>query len=118
LQDTETTYTKDETKWAAICHLSALAGYVIPFGHFAGPLIVYLAKRKTLPLVADQGKEALNFQISMTIYFVVAGLLTVVFIGGILAVALFVMHLVLIVLAAIRTSRGLPYRYPLTIRLL
>lgn len=118
MPDAETAYTRDETRWAAICHLSGLAGYVIPFGHLAGPLIIWLAKRKALSLVEHQGREALNFQISMTIYLMVAGLLTVVVVGGFLVGVLVIAHLLFMVLAAIRTSRGMPYRYPLTIRLL
>lgn len=118
MPDAANAYTKDETKWAAICHLSGLAGYAIPFGHIAGPLIIWLAKRKTLPMVENQGREALNFQISITIYLIVAGLLTVVVIGSFLVGLLVIVHLLFMVLAAIRTSRGMAYRYPLTIRLM
>ena len=52
---------KDERMWAMFCHLSS-------FAHIFGPLIIWLIKREEMPLVDDQGREALNFQISITIY--------------------------------------------------
>jgi len=49
------TTSKDERTWGMFCHLSALAGYLIPFGHLIGPLFVWLIKRDEFPVVADQG---------------------------------------------------------------
>ena len=54
-----------------LCHLSSLAGSVIPFGNIVGPLVVWLIKKDEYAFVDDQGKESLNFQISITIYTVV-----------------------------------------------
>jgi len=59
--------TKDDRTWAMLCHLSGLAGYVVPFGNIFGPLIIWLIKRDQSWFVDDQGKEALNFQISWAI---------------------------------------------------
>jgi hypothetical protein len=58
----------EERNWAMTCHLASFAGYVLPLGNIIGPLVAWLMKRDEFPLVDDQGKEALNFQISMTIY--------------------------------------------------
>src|ERR1700680_445708 len=67
--------------WAMLCHLSSISGFIgVPFGHIVGPLIVWLVKKDQFPLVDDQGKESLNFQISMTIYGIVAGVLCFVLI--------------------------------------
>ena len=49
--------TQEEKTWGMIAHLSALAGFVIPFGNLIGPLIVWLIKKDTMPFVDDQGKE-------------------------------------------------------------
>ena len=99
-----------------LCHLLALCGYIVPLGHIIGPLIVWLTKKQENPLVDDQGKESLNFQISMTIYAIVTGLLCFVFIGFLLLPALIIGDIVLVVIASIRASKGEQYRYPLCIR--
>jgi len=105
--------------WAMLAHLTALCGFIgIPFGHILGPLVVWLVKKDQYPLVDDQGKESLNFQISMTIYGIVAGILTLVFIGFVLLGALIIADIVLVILASIEANKGVAYRYPLTIRLI
>lgn len=101
------------------CHLSALAGFVIPgAGHILGPLIVWLIKRGDSPEIDAHGKEALNFQISMLIYYVVAGILCLVLIGFALLAILHVLNVVFVIIAALKTSEGQMYRYPLTLRLI
>jgi uncharacterized Tic20 family protein len=102
--------------WMMFCHLSALAGMVCPFGNILGPLAIWLAKRSDLPQVDVEGKEALNFQISMTIYMLVAGALTVLLIGLPLLVLIVLGDLVLTVVAALQAAKGITYRYPLTMR--
>ena len=102
--------------WEVLCHLSALAGYVIPFGNIIGPLVVWLIKRAEIPAVDAHGKEAINFQISVAIYAIVCGLLFLVAIGFFLLIALGIAVLVLTIIAAIKASSGELYRYPLTIR--
>jgi len=67
--------------WGMFCHLSTLCGYVMPFGNILGPLVVWLIKKDEYPLVDDQGKEALNFQISITIWTVIAAILCIIIIG-------------------------------------
>ncbi len=108
---------ESERNWAMLCHLSAFAGYLFPFGHIIGPLVVWLFKGESLALVSDQGREALNFQLSMTIYYVVAGVLILAVIGIPLLVALVLFHLVMIVVASVKAKGGERYRYPLTIRM-
>jgi len=107
---------KEARTWAMLCHLGALAGYIIPFGHIIAPLVIWLIKKDESPLVDDQGKESLNFQISLTIYAIVAGLLTLVVIGFILLIALGIFDLIFVIIAAIKANSGEKYRYPLCIR--
>ena len=105
--------------WCVACHLSALAGFVIPgAGHILGPLIVWLVKRGDSTEIDAHGKEALNFQISMLIYSIVAGVLCLVLIGFALLVVLHILNVVFVIIAALRTSEGQMYRYPLTLRLI
>jgi hypothetical protein len=68
--------------------------------------------------VNDQGKESLNFQISVTIYLLIAGILTVILIGFVLLVIVAVASVILVILASVSAYNGRAYRYPLTIRLI
>jgi uncharacterized Tic20 family protein len=105
--------------WCMACHLSALAGFVVPaFGHVVGPLIVWLIKRGESSEIDAHGKEALNFQISMLIYNLVAGVLCLLLIGFALLAILHILNVVFVILAAVKASEGQMYRYPLTIRLI
>jgi uncharacterized Tic20 family protein len=109
----------DIRTWCVACHLSALAGFVVPaFGHVLGPLIVWLIKRGDSPEIDAHGKEALNFQISMLIYNLVAGVLCLLLIGFALLAVLHILNVVFVILAAVKASEGQMYRYPLTIRLI
>jgi uncharacterized Tic20 family protein len=110
---------KDACLWGMLCHLTALSGLVgIPFGNILGPLIVWLMKKKESPFVDAQGKEALNFQITMMIYGLVSAVLCLVIIGFLLLFALLIMDLVCVIMASVKANNGMSYRYPLTIRFL
>ena len=114
----ETSTAGNVRTWCGICHLSALAGFVIPgAGHILGPLIVWLVKRGESAEIDAHGKEALNFQISMLIYNVVAGILCLIVIGFALLAILHVLNVVFVIIASLRASEGQIYRYPLTLRL-
>jgi hypothetical protein len=80
------------------------------------PLIVWLLKRGDSPEIDAHGKEALNFQISMLIYNVIAGVFCLVLIGFLLLPLLWVLNAVFVIIAAIKASDGELYRYPMTIR--
>ena len=115
----ETSQAGSVRTWCVACHLSALAGFVIPgLGHILGPLIVWLIKRGDAAEIDAHGKEALNFQISMLIYNLVAGLLCLVLIGFALLAVLHILNVVFVIIASLKASEGHMYRYPLTIRLL
>ena len=102
-----------------LCHASALLGLFFHFfGHLLGPLIIWLIKRDLSPEIDANGKESLNFQISMLIYDIIAGILCLVLIGIPILIALWIMNTVLVIIASVKTSNGEFYRYPLTIRFL
>ena len=108
---------RDENMWAMLCHAAALVGFIIPLGNIIGPLIIWMMKKDQFPLVDDQGKEAVNFQISMTIYYLIAAVLILVIIGIVLLVVLGVFSLIMTIIAMIKANSGERYRYPLAIRL-
>lgn len=119
-----------ERNWAMACHLSALLVVTgIPLANILGPLIVWLLLKDQYQLVDEQGKESLNFQISMSIYGLVGLILSVLLFATILLmplsaltllllIILGVVDVVLAIIAAINTSNGQHYQYPLTIRFL
>jgi uncharacterized protein len=128
------------------CHLSSLAWLVlpIPYVKLLAPFLIWSLRRGDHPFVDDNGKEAFNFQLSMTIYWTIAGVLSVtvfflfnlsimfsvvnnapesligsfsvmlLFIGASVIITLF--EAVLAVFAAIKANNGEFYRYPLTLR--
>jgi uncharacterized Tic20 family protein len=116
--ETSTTSSNVRT-WTVLCHASALAGFFVPWaGHILGPLIVWLAKRGDSAEIDEHGKESLNFQISMLIYNLIAGVLCLVLIGFVILGILHILNLVLVIVASIQAGEGKLYRYPITIRLI
>lgn len=108
----------DAKMWGMFCHLAALAGFTgIPFANVLGPLIVWLIKKDEMAFVDDQGKESLNFQISMAIYGLICLPLFCVVIGPFLLAAVFIFDLVMVIIASIESNKGKAYRYPLCLRL-
>lgn len=105
-------------QWAMFAHLSALIGFIIPFGNIIAPLVIWQIKKAEFPFVDDQGKEALNFQITVLIAGIVCFILTFVLIGALLGIVLFVAWIVLTILAGIKANNGETYRYPATLRLI
>jgi uncharacterized Tic20 family protein len=119
----------DERQWAMFAHLSALLGGLLTsgwagsIGLFIGPLVIWLMKKDTMPFVNDQGKEALNFAITVSLVCVVLLMLTIMSfgIGALLTIPLFMIvwiaALVFIIIAAVKAHEGTAYRYPVSLRL-
>jgi len=107
----------EERQWAMFAHLSALVGVIIPLGSIIGPLVIWLIKKDTMPFVNDQGKEALNFNITVGIAAVVSWILCFILIGFLLLAVLAVGWLVFVIIATIKANEGTTYRYPFTLRL-
>ncbi|GGT13789.1 DUF4870 domain-containing protein [Nonomuraea spiralis] len=102
----------DDTTMAMLSHLLGL------LVSWVGPLIIYLMKKDESPYVRDQAAEALNFQITMFIGYMIAGVLTVVLIGLLLLPLVWIVSLIFHIQAALATNRGENYRYPFAIRLI
>jgi hypothetical protein len=105
-----TEVSKDARMWGMLCHLLGL------FTCFIGPLIIWLIKKDEDPFIDNQGKEALNFQITVAIAGIVSAVLTVVCVGFILGIAVSIADLVFSIIASIKANGGEKYRYPVSIR--
>lgn len=109
---------QDERTWGMLAHLSAFVGLVFPvFGNILAPWGIWVARRDRSAFVGKQAKEALNFNISVGIAWLVCWALTYVFVGILLGIVLFVSWLTLTILAGIRAGEGVDFRYPLALRL-
>ena len=106
------TSTRDERQWALLCHMSAMLMYLTVIGGFIGPLILWLLKRDEMPLVADQGRETLNFQITVLVSLVGAAVLMLVAIGIPIFIGIIVYHFAYTIIASVKASEGVAYRYP------
>ena len=111
--------------WNMWCHLSALAGFVIPFGNVLGPLLVWQIKKNEFPSVVEHGKAALNFQLTVLIVLLpitVLMLLLIAFCIGFLLIPvggiLWLAGLVFAVIAGIKANNGEAYRYPWSLTLI
>ena len=103
---------QDSKNMAMLCHLLAI------FTCFIGPLVIWLIKKDDHPFIDSQGKEALNFQITVLIAMFAAALLSPILIGIPFLIAVPIFNLVFCIIAAIKSSSGEPYRYPIVIRFL
>jgi uncharacterized Tic20 family protein len=111
--------TAEERQWALVAHLSGLVASALGGFAFLGPLVVWLVKKDQSVFVADQAKEALNFQIAVTIALLVSfGIAIVTCVGVILLPIVGIGSLVFSILAAVEANKGVYYRYPFSIRLI
>ena len=101
----------DQRMWATLAHIGGIVF------SFIAPLVVWLIFRERGRFVEEQAKEALNFQITIAIAYLVSGILMVVLIGAFLLPLVGLLSLVLGIIAAIAANKGEAYRYPMTLRL-
>ena len=109
---------KEERTWAMLCHFSVFSMFVFPFGNILAPLIIWLIKKEEMPFVENQSKEVLNFQISMTIYVIVAFLLIIILVGIPMLIGLGIFNVIMTIVAAIKANEGENYRYPINLRII
>ena len=104
--------TQDERNMAVLCHLLGI------FSSFLGPLVIWLLKKDSSKFVDDQGKEALNFQITLLIGYAASFVLAFMVIGFLIGPAVWIAGLLLSIVATTKASRGVAYRYPINVRLI
>jgi len=110
--------TEDERTWGMLAHLSGLLATLLGGLCFLGPLIVWLVKKDQSPFVADQAKEALNFQIAVFIALLISAVSALACIGFILLPIVMIGGIVYAVIGGMEAQKGVYYRYPYTFRLI
>lgn len=109
--------TGEEKTWGMLVHLSAFLQFLVPtLGMIIGPLIIWLIKKDTMPFVDDQGKEVLNFNLSIIIYSIISAALIVIAVGVVLLPIVVLFWIIYTIIGAVKANHGVVYRYPLTIR--
>lgn len=107
---------RQDKNWATACHLSAFASLLMPFfGSIIGPLVCWLARRDMSEWVDENGKKALNFQLSMALYMLLCIPLCIILVGIPIIVSLWLIRFVCIIIASIKTANEEPFKYPLAI---
>ncbi|GAB3024336.1 DUF4870 domain-containing protein [Spirosoma pulveris] len=106
----------DVRMWAMLTHLSALTGFFTGVGGVVAPLIIWQIQKDKSAYIDYHGKEAVNFQITMAIAFMISFFLVFILIGAFLIWILGVVWLVFTIIAAVKANNGEHYRYPLSIR--
>ncbi len=107
---------EDDKLYGMLAHLGTFLGAVIPVGNIIAPLIMMSYYRDKSHFISDHAKEALNFQISLIIYYFIAGLSAFILIGFILIPIIFITAIILTIQAALKAKDGEEYKYPFTIR--
>ncbi len=64
---------------ATFIHLSTFSRFLIPFGNFIGPIVLWSINKDKSSFIDKHGKQAINFQISILLYALILGLITVPF---------------------------------------
>ena len=104
-----------ERNWAMLCHLSAFAGYFFPFGGIIGPLICWLTRKDESQWVDQNGKQSMNFQLSILLYMVLSIPLIIIIIGIPIIIFLGFLEVICIIIASVKASKGEEFKYPVTI---
>lgn len=107
---------KETNTWALIMHLSLLAGFLVPLAGLIAPIVIYLIKKDALPGLVAHGHVIFNWIISVVVYVIIGGILTIVLIGVPILIALAIVAVIFPIVGAIKASDGLVWRYPLSIQ--
>lgn len=115
---------KDDRLWGMLCHLSALAvlfnglTLVVPIFNILGPLVIWLLKKNDSPFIDEQGKRALNFQITVSIAWLICLPFVLLLVGVFFLYALCIADLVFVIIASIKVNQGESYKYPYSLNLI
>ncbi len=101
--------TQDAKNMAMLCHLLGIVG-------FFAPLVIWLNEKEKHEFVNEHGQAAMNYHISIIIYYVASWMLCFIFVGFFMLIALVIMHIVFVIMGAVKASKGKRWQYPIAIR--
>ena len=109
---------RDERMFATFAHLGMIAGFVFPLGNIIVPLVIWLTQRDKSDFVDVHAKEALNWQLTVTILAFGGVILLFLIIGIPLLIMLGLACLVFSIIGAIKANEGKMYEYPFNLRII
>ena len=71
--------TNHQKNIATFIHLSTFSRFLVPLGNFIGPIILWTTNKEKSEFIDQHGKQAINFQISILLYTIIIGMLTIPF---------------------------------------
>jgi uncharacterized Tic20 family protein len=98
-----------------LCHLSAFAGFFFPFGGIIGPLIFWLTKKDESTWINENGKAAMNFNMSILLYMILCIPLIIIIVGIPIVIFLVTFKIICIIIGSVKAAKGEVFRYPLAI---
>ena len=102
---------KDARETAMLCHLLGIVGFI-------APLVIWLNEKDKHKFVNEHGRAAMNYQISIIIYYAASWVLCFIIIGIFMLIALAIMHIIFVIMGAVKAINGKPWQYPIAIRFL
>jgi len=96
---------------AMLCHLLGIVG-------FFAPLVIWLNEKEKHKFVNEHGRAAMNYQISIIIYYIASCMLCFIIVGFFMIAALVIMHIIFVIMGAVKAGKGQPWRYPIAIQFL
>lgn len=106
---------KEEKTWGLLCHALSLCGLLVPLGNVIGPLIMWVIKKEESGFVKEEGKAAINFQLTVLIALLCCLPFTIVLIGFPLAVVIYIISVIFSILGAKQAYEGENYIYPFSL---
>lgn len=107
----ESNVSQESKNYALIAHLGGI------FTFFVAPLIIYLVKTDD-KFVQEEAKEALNFQLMISIALLACNILFFLILPLLLIPIIWIISLIFGIIASISVSDGKPYKYPINFRLI
>lgn len=108
--------TREDKQWGMLSHLGTFLGTVVPLGNFLVPFVIWQYYKDDSDFVSDHAKESLNFQLTLIIYYIIAGISVLVLIGIALLPLVYALSMIFPIIASIKTNEGKRYQYPFIIR--
>ncbi|MDR2692445.1 MAG: DUF4870 domain-containing protein [Dysgonamonadaceae bacterium] len=105
-----------ENSYISLMHISQLGGYILPGLGFFAPLILWMPNKDKSARINANGKEIINFIVSMIIYVIIAGVLCIILVGFLLLGLIAILQIACAIIAMIKANNGDDYIYPMTIR--
>ncbi|MCO4292558.1 DUF4870 domain-containing protein [Solitalea sp. MAHUQ-68] len=109
---------REDNQFLMFTHLSQLAHFVFPFGGLLVPIVLWQIKKDEILNLESHAKEIINFQISFSIYAIVAGILIILLIGLGFLLIIGLITVIVPVIGAVKAANGEFFKYPLTIQFL